>query len=216
MSIKKLVKSIKNYKSKKPVIINKYLDPSMFWVASNSAYVFAADKTLDLISQKVDSNEGLAMVGAYAALISGWGLVNKFVINPVTSKIKGFHNRRVQNETTVNGLSVIRSIGQIGSLVALYTLLNFNATINNFKGDVARVVNAFSREEQNPKIEEVVDRILPEYSVRKNGGPFSTGSLEGRTLGGLYSDYTGISGIVPKTVIIDFDAQLKNLWARKI
>lgn len=237
--IDEIVENLKNYRSKRKILLDRYTDHHLFWLSSNAAYVLGADKTLDFISQNVDSNEGLAMFGAYAGLIAGWSLTNRYVIKPLSKKIKKRNQKKIKDGKEATVGSWLRSVGQVGSLIALYSLSGFSGTLDNFKYDSQRVINAFAREKQKPVIEEVVGRVLPEinsfagkkqkpvigsvvkrvlpaYPIKKNGGHLFSGDLEGYSLNGLYSHYTGISGKVPKQVDVDFNKQLKGLWERKI
>lgn len=45
---------------------------------------------------------------------------------------------------------------------------------------------------------------------------YSTGNLEGRIFGDLYSEYTGIEGRVPAEVTINFEDELDEMWNKKL
>jgi hypothetical protein len=44
---------------------------------------------------------------------------------------------------------------------------------------------------------------------------YSTATLKGRKLGGLFADYTGITGEVPEKIKVDFNGHLLRLWQKK-
>ncbi len=150
-----LVDKVKKYRSKKKVLIDKYVDPTLAWASSNAAYIWTADNILDAVSQKVDNNEGLAMFGTYVGLTAGWALANKFAFTPLSKKIQSFQNKRIKNGEEANALSWLRSIGQVGAAIGLYAISNFGATLDNFKYDTSRVIDAFAREQT--KIERSIE-----------------------------------------------------------
>jgi|TARA_B100001971_G_scaffold196081_1_gene203537 hypothetical protein len=152
MILEKIVKSVKNYRSKAKISIDKYVDPSIFWAGSNAAYLFGGDKLLDYVSRSSDENEGLAMLGTYVGLGVGSMATNKLVINPLSKVINKFHEGRLKKDKKAKFGSWARSVGQIGALAALYPILNLQSSIDNYRYDAERVVEAFARE--GTKIEE--------------------------------------------------------------
>ena len=102
MKLEKIVDSVKNYRSKSKIVIDKYVDPSIFWVGSNVAYLFGGDKLLDYVSRSSDENEGLAMLGTYVGLGVGSIVANKLVINPLSKAINRFHEGRLKKDKKAN------------------------------------------------------------------------------------------------------------------
>jgi len=149
------VDKIKNYRSRTKIKIDKHLEPVLFWLSTNAGILYGGDKTLDFVSQNIDSNEGLAMLGTYAGIGLSLGLANKKVISPLTKKIKKIHNSRFNSWKEDTGWSWVKTASEMGSLAILYAALNFGSTINNYTQDLDRVVNAFSR--NNKTIERIIN-----------------------------------------------------------
>ncbi len=147
MALEDIIDSLKNYRSRTKIAIDQYVDPSLFWLASNAAYLYTSDNLLDFVSERVDNNEGAAMLITYATLAASCFYLNKYLITPLSKKINNFHKKRLKRRSTAGLQSWFRSLGQIGSMFALYYTTNFPATINNFKYDAERIVDAFAREE---------------------------------------------------------------------
>lgn len=152
--VKKTVDKVKNYRSRTKIKIDKYLEPALFWLGSNAGILYGGDKALDFVSQNVDSNEGFAMLGTYAGIGLGLTLANKKIIKPVAKKIKEVHNSRFNSWKEDSGWSWIKTGSELGALALLYSSLNFNSSIDNFKNDADRIVNAFSR--SNKAIERII------------------------------------------------------------
>lgn len=144
---KSTAQAVKNYRSERKIRFDKLADPALFWVGSNAAYLYGANEALDYVAYNVDSNEGLAMLGAYTALAGGLIAANKFVFRPVSRKIKEFHKKRSDEGKQARASSWVRTMGQTGSLAALYLMTNFPATLDAYRRDAVRVVNAFARED---------------------------------------------------------------------
>ncbi len=58
--------------------------------------------------------------------------------------------------------------------------------------------------------------VKSEVIAESNTRTYSTGNLEGRIFGDLYSEYTGIKGIVSKKATINFENELKEMWEKKL
>jgi hypothetical protein len=155
MKLEEIIKSVKNYRSKAKISIDKYVDPSIFWVGSNVAYLFGGDKLLDYVSRSSDENEGLAMLGTYIGLGVGAIVANKLAINPLSKAINRFHDGRLKKGKEAKYGSWVRSVGQIGALAALYPTLSLQSSIDSYLFDAERVMEAFSRDET--KIEERIE-----------------------------------------------------------
>ncbi len=67
-----------------------------------------------------------------------------------------------------------------------------------------------------PRPEAPAAREVSFLEYKADPRPYETGELAGKKFSDLLSDYTGISGIVPKVVMIDFKYQLAQMWKKKI
>lgn len=128
--------------------IDKYLDPTLFTLGFNALYLWGADKTLDLVSQKTDEHEGIAMLGTYLALTAGIVAANKFVMKPVAKFIK---NRAAKSNRRSLYLvddrkSWLRTGVQLMAFPIAGYIGNFPQTVDNFRYDGERIVGAFARE----------------------------------------------------------------------
>lgn len=213
MNKKEVWKKIKDYRSNFKNEIDSHVDPLLFRIAANGAMLWGGNEGLDYISKNTENWETVAMVGGYAVLGASIYYGNKFIINPIAKKIKNIKAKRFYDGNLVGAESWLRTSTQIGGLATLYFLSSFNTAINNYKYDIESVLGSSSNSEKRIELEqELTDKVMEDFPVKKNGGPFDTGALEGYTLSGLYSTITGINGKVPKKVDVDFDTQLLKMF----
>ncbi|MEM4390088.1 MAG: transglycosylase SLT domain-containing protein [Candidatus Micrarchaeia archaeon] len=147
---------LKEYRSKRKPVFDKYFDTSLCWLIGNAAYIYGADKLLNFVFEHANSHGSLAKLITYAGLIMGWPYVNKHLIVPVAKRVKKFHEERISQNREATALSWVRTASQLGIVLALYNLLSFGKTLNNFKYDGLRMLRAFESEERKDqqKIEE--------------------------------------------------------------
>jgi len=160
MDLEKIIDSIKNYRSRKKIWLDQYVDPSLAWIGANMGYVWGSDKVLDFVTKKTDTFEGLALFGTYLGLAAGAIALNKYVIVPVAKKIKEFHQHRLKECKRTDAKSWLRTAGQVGSLLALYSALNIGGAVGDFKNDTERVIDALDGR-GNPPITRVQDDVPP-------------------------------------------------------
>lgn len=218
MKLKKIWQKIKDYRSNAKNEIDAYVDPILFSVLSNGAILWGGDQGLEYISNNINTGEQFAMMGAYTALGATLYFGNKHFIIPVSKKIHQIKMDRFNEPKLVGAESWVRTSTQIGALATLYCLSSFNNAINNYSYDFERVTDSFARPkiEMVEKHEKITDKVMDFFPLRKNGGPFDAGALEGYNLSNfLYTTLTGLSGEVPKKVTVDFDAQLLKMYKEK-
>ncbi len=139
---------------------DKYIDPGMFWIASNLAYIYGGDKAMDFIAENVDKYTGLASLATLTGLGIGMYGANKYIINPVSRQIHRLHQRRQANRLQGNRAGWIRTAAQTGVGLALYALFNVQGALGNFRYDGERILNSFARESTKEAIIEEEDSNL--------------------------------------------------------
>ncbi len=185
---------IEDKRSRVKRTIDKYLDPTLFTIGFNGLYLWGADKTLDLVSQKTDEHEGISMLGTYLALTAGIAVANKFVIIPVAKSIKNRTERKL-NRRPISLVDDRKSWLRTGIQVMAFPILgyvgNFPQTLDNFRYDGERIVGAFAREnrEEGENLEakldetpEVLESQLPENTNDKEILESNKHSLKGQFL----------------------------------
>lgn len=168
---------LKEYRSRRKPVFDKYVDPTLAWLAGNAAYIYGADRLLNVVFQHANSHGGLAKLATYAGLVMGWPYVNKHIIIPVARGIKEFHKKRIRKGVEATALSWVRTASQLGVLLALYNALSFGTTLGNFRYDGMRITRAFESDERKNQErieEEKVASITPtalEALIPKKIGP---------------------------------------------
>lgn len=141
-----VARRIKNHRTDRKVPVDAYVDPILFWVAANSAYLWLGNQALDFVSHNIDSNKSLAMFGTYAVLATGLYTANKIGILPAAKRIRKIHrNRAISGVVENTALSFGRTGAQLATLIVLYGMLNFPQALANYQADGERILYAFER-----------------------------------------------------------------------
>lgn len=190
---RKISELLDDKRSKVKRTIDRYIDPTLFTLGFNGLYLWGADKTLDLVSQKTDEHEGIAMLGTYLALTAGIAAANKFVIKPVAKFIKnrrGKSNRR-SLYLVDDKKSWLKTGVQLMTFPVAGYIGNFPQTLENFRYDGERIVGAFARETREDietleaKLDdtpEELETIVPESIDEKEILESNKHSLRGKFL----------------------------------
>src|SRR3989338_6474964 len=141
-----LVEKVMNYRSTVKPKIDSFVDPTLFWIAANTAYIYGGAQLLDYVSNHTEKYEGLSMLGTYCVLIPGIFAANKFLINPITNKINNFHKRKVLRKREVNALSWVKTLAASGTLAGFILSNSYGSAFENYAFDGERVIESFSRQ----------------------------------------------------------------------
>lgn|GEM_PF-3592675 len=153
MALRDKWNTLKNYRSSTKVEIDRYLDPALFLTVTNAAGLYGLDAALNWVSEHADRHEGLAMMGTYALLGTAIYQTNKHFLVPIAKKIKEYHENRCLRGQDATALSWVKSGGSLATLATLYVVTGFGLTLNDFRWDGDRVIDAFAR---NRKVEQVI------------------------------------------------------------
>ncbi len=195
------LEQITAHETKTGRFLAKNLEPAMAWTLANAAYLKLSDEALKIISQNTGNLEEIATIGAYGVLGTGIFYANKKLFNPLAKKIKSWKEKQIGQ-----GLDYARekrkNAVQLAAITALFFATNMPGTLSNYKADLGRAANVFTKKEQ-------IRQAMP--------NEYDSLGLEGRTLNSLFSLYTGVpeSATVGKTISVDFNEQLSQLWSMK-
>lgn len=64
-------KKLKNFLTDAKLYLNRFIYPAAFLTATNMAYLWGADQTLDFVSRELEKGNGIASAGAYTLLTAG-------------------------------------------------------------------------------------------------------------------------------------------------
>jgi hypothetical protein len=211
-SLEKIVK----YRSTRKIKWDRPMDSLGIWLYTNIGSILGINTALDYVSKNASSHEDWAMAGTYATGLTMLTAINVYLLPKILKKTWQFHNRRFLKGQKTTSLSWLKTGAGVLGLAAL--LPSVENSLKNFRYDGERVLGSFVR----PEIvrldygQENLERVLPAYPVKLNGGMQSTGALQGVELSDLFMKYAGIKGVVPEKVNIDFKSQLSSMWKEKI
>ncbi len=178
--------------------VDRFIDPAMVFFGTNALGLYLTEQGASIAAKKIDSFEGLVYYGLTALGTAGLVFANKHEDFGLIAAIKKLYKKRTKQAEPIVGLKPVpKRFGwtKTALLVGLTTLGGYQANKS-----IDRLIN--------PK------NTLMELSRREQDN--RTLHLAGYKLTGLYSDITGIAGIVPTHYTPNTNRLMERAWHRKL